>query len=597
MNTDSNDTSQTNRIYDSATVSGRNATTTVRFAPDTIRTTTEQGILTSSTPAVCFYPSTSTKVKKKDSNGGNNESQNLFASSGILPTPLAEKIHSKMHRSLPSFNSMASTLLKDTWMGGNEETTNSLSSAMLGYPLQSDVSPITPTAQIGSGQQELLTFPLSHDNFVATYTTNATSAITQIPTSNTAVSITSIEPSGMKRSGNYSMPMNTDHSIPVTQSVDQKNIVGLNTTHINSTLSVVLPIGKETANQLPSSIRTSMIDPIPLNTNNKTHIHLQWLQQINSNIQPSPSSSLSSINNYSTTGSHTSAPSIQTPIEFTPSGSFLQALCNAQRELASGIDTSKIESEEKRARRLERNRESARQSRRRKKERLVKLSTRVQKLQGDIDSERRKKIECMEKDLRLEKLNKIQELVSLLPLNVTSEEDLRTRSDCTTTKTTSISQDDYKPELQVSLDDINVLAETETQQQQQQQQEMITSTLHTIIQTLGPNSNSRRAVATFQYQLLRHLILDEYQKIILWLLFKGESFFTFAREKHSKVCFAFHCFRIVSFIIIDCENTTHESLFLRSFLYLDFQMFRSNRFKTNWRSFSNGTKENIKYRK
>jgi hypothetical protein len=206
---------------------------------------------------------------------------------------------------------------------------------------------------------------------------------------------------------------------------------------------------------------------------------------------------------------------IQTPIEFTPSGPFLNALSHIQRDLFHGTDPSKMESEEKRARRLERNRESARQSRRRKKDRLVKLSAKVQKLQGDIDQERRKKIECMEIHLRREKCRIIKALSQPYENNAEGQSVVQVKSE-------SLS---FQSEMETPLN------HTESAQQ------TLTSSLHTILETLGPNSNARRAVATFQYNLLRHLILCEYQKFILWLLFKGESFLTFARDKHSKVHF------------------------------------------------------------
>ena len=61
---------------------------------------------------------------------------------------------------------------------------------------------------------------------------------------------------------------------------------------------------------------------------------------------------------------------------------------------------SAVESEEKRARRLERNRESARKSRRRKKERLSQLEEQVAGLHSEIETERRNQINLMEDSLR-----------------------------------------------------------------------------------------------------------------------------------------------------------------------------------------------------
>jgi len=127
------------------------------------------------------------------------------------------------------------------------------------------------------------------------------------------------------------------------------------------------------------------------------------------------------------------------------------------------------ETEEKRARRLARNRESARQSRRRKKERLATLEKQVTSLFAEVETKRREKIMEMEQELQERR-----------------------------------------------LEALNALAGTEDLQQ--------------FLQETGPNSVVRERVASFQYEKLRQLLLPRYQEYLLWLSLQQDAFFNTAKN-------------------------------------------------------------------
>lgn len=136
------------------------------------------------------------------------------------------------------------------------------------------------------------------------------------------------------------------------------------------------------------------------------------------------------------------------------------------------------ESEERRAKRLARNRESARQSRRRKKENLARLSAMVNGLQGEIEEERRLKLNDMEDNLQELRRDAIEKL----PNDVVNHE--------------SICE---------------------------------------LLDTLGPNCMIRQNCTSFQYLALRQLMLPKYQVFILWLTIRPEGFFTAGKEDRIKV--------------------------------------------------------------
>mmetsp|Transcript_12497 Transcript_12497/g.18935 ORF Transcript_12497/g.18935 Transcript_12497/m.18935 type:complete len:784 (-) Transcript_12497:31-2382(-) len=161
--------------------------------------------------------------------------------------------------------------------------------------------------------------------------------------------------------------------------------------------------------------------------------------------------------------------------------------------LGAGTSTA-VESKEKRERRLARNRESARQSRRRKKELLINLEAQVNKLNSDIENERRRQLMTMEKELMGAKRHLLQEAFSKFGLGAAGEE---------------------------------IVLEKEGDS------ELVTM-LNSIIRNGGPNIAVRRAAAGFQYNALRQLILPFYQQFFLSMSLKQECFFTGAKEKRSK---------------------------------------------------------------
>ncbi len=127
------------------------------------------------------------------------------------------------------------------------------------------------------------------------------------------------------------------------------------------------------------------------------------------------------------------------------------------------------ETEEKRARRLARNRESARQSRRRKKERLATLEKQVTTLFAKVEEQRGEKIMVMESELQNRRIEGLATVQS-------------------------------KQELQQLLHDT------------------------------GPNCVVRERVASFQYEKLRQLLLPRHQEFLLWLTLQQDEFFSTAKN-------------------------------------------------------------------
>lgn len=149
--------------------------------------------------------------------------------------------------------------------------------------------------------------------------------------------------------------------------------------------------------------------------------------------------------------------------------------------------TQATESEERRARRLARNRESARLSRRRKKEHLAFLSEKVNRLNESIENLRRERINNMEAELRKLRYEEINKLSSSLGLNNVSK---------------------------------NIGEVGEAKQ-----------LIQKILTDMGPNSNLRRGVASSQYSQLRQLFLPQHYQFLLWVSLQSESFFTGAKEQ------------------------------------------------------------------
>lgn len=126
---------------------------------------------------------------------------------------------------------------------------------------------------------------------------------------------------------------------------------------------------------------------------------------------------------------------------------------------------------EKRQRRLARNRESARQSRRRKKERLVNLGGKVNQLQRQLEAEVRQKIQSMEAGLNRKRSAQIQRL--------------------------------WNEGGQQNIDE-----------------------LKEILQCTGVNSPIRRAVIAHQYDFLRQSFFASHSQFAVWLMRQSHNCFT-----------------------------------------------------------------------
>ncbi|KAL3902897.1 MAG: hypothetical protein SGILL_010651, partial [Bacillariaceae sp.] len=149
--------------------------------------------------------------------------------------------------------------------------------------------------------------------------------------------------------------------------------------------------------------------------------------------------------------------------------------------------SSPVETEEKRAKRLERNRESARKSRRRKKERLTNLGQKVNTMHNKIGDERRIQINSMENVLEEFEKEQILQLAELY--NEQEGDDTRDER------------------MGHALTDL-------------------------LISKMEPTV--RRDIVEFQYTTLSQHLLPRYQKFLLWLTLHPESFFLAGKEEYSK---------------------------------------------------------------
>ena len=149
---------------------------------------------------------------------------------------------------------------------------------------------------------------------------------------------------------------------------------------------------------------------------------------------------------------------------------------------AATIANRPVESQEKRVKRLERNRESARKSRRRKKERLATLGEMVNMLQNKIATERRHHIDAMVPALRS---CRSQELAKRLE----------------------------------NSSDMGGLEQKDS--------------LVGIIRGSGPSSPIMRSVLDFQYTTLKQMTLPSYQKLLLWFTLCDESYFLAGKEQYA----------------------------------------------------------------
>lgn len=163
----------------------------------------------------------------------------------------------------------------------------------------------------------------------------------------------------------------------------------------------------------------------------------------------------------------------------------IAALLNRHHSLFTQNTTPQVESEEKRAKRLERNRESARKSRRKKKERLLTLGEQVNQLYNEIEDERRRHINAMVPVMNRHRLEDIRLLLQHL----------------------TNGNEHYQ-----SISDQTCVA----------------------IQQSGSNSRLMRSVLDFQYSSLKQLTLPSYQKMLLCMTLLEENFFTAAKDEYTK---------------------------------------------------------------
>ena len=157
---------------------------------------------------------------------------------------------------------------------------------------------------------------------------------------------------------------------------------------------------------------------------------------------------------------------------------------------AAGNSGRIVETEEKRQQRLARNRESARKSRRQKKERLQMLAAQVSKLHDEVEIERRRCIGGMESGLRQVRADVIAGTAEYRRLNSTSDDN----------------GDDRKPLAQA---------------------------LGYITKDIGPKCPTRSATANFQHSTLQTQMLPNYREFILWLSTQHPSFLYTAKEERN----------------------------------------------------------------
>ena len=217
--------------------------------------------------------------------------------------------------------------------------------------------------------------------------------------------------------------------------------------------------------------------------------HLAWLQEINAyakasngnrNMIPPPAA---------LPPQHTH-PASMSVIPGYPHPMNAMFYAQAHSILQSGATPG--ESEEKRARRLERNRESARKSRRRKKERLAQLEEKVAHLHSQIEVERRSQINVMDKILLDYQETRIAK---------------------------------FRTQYQGTADNNNDNANDNDELNQQ---------LATLVDMTGPNCPVRKAVVDFQYTVLQQFLLPKYQKFLVWLTLHPEAFFLAGKEVHAQ---------------------------------------------------------------
>ncbi|KAL3798737.1 hypothetical protein ACHAW5_010068 [Stephanodiscus triporus] len=175
----------------------------------------------------------------------------------------------------------------------------------------------------------------------------------------------------------------------------------------------------------------------------------------------------------------------------------LRYFTKAINEVSKADDQKEIDPEvlaEKRRQRLARNRESARQSRRRKKEHLASLAAKVQKLQRQLEAEVRSKIRSMEGGLARQRCNMANKWLA-------EQEKKRSCSASDEHSSGSISSRDSRNQLAMVIDKTSV------------------------------NCEIRRAVIAHQYHFLRQAFISSHNRYSVWMMLQSSSFFTEASRQ------------------------------------------------------------------
>lgn len=246
--------------------------------------------------------------------------------------------------------------------------------------------------------------------------------------------------------------------------------------------------------------------------------HMEWLKQINALAQANAAAASSGVAIAPVAASapaplgvgdpyHSPPPMAATTMGLAPPGSLLppgvpihpaaaaaMAATNpiyfshhAAAYLRQQASSSPVETEEKRAKRLERNRESARKSRRRKKERLTNLEGQVNGLNNRIDKERRLQINAMDQALGEVGKRRLEELFVQLAQEAADGD----------------------------LDGFTLYPSVEA----------LLNKMETPI---------RKDIVEFQYTVLGQYLLPRYQKFVMWLFLHDEDYFFKGKEEYVK---------------------------------------------------------------
>lgn len=152
---------------------------------------------------------------------------------------------------------------------------------------------------------------------------------------------------------------------------------------------------------------------------------------------------------------------------------------------------------EKRQQRLARNRESARQSRRRKKEHLNNLGSKVQKLQRQLENEVGNKIRSMDAGLARQRGNLIDRWLR-------EEEKMR-----------------------LSEENKGNVGSAEGNECERRQRLVL------VFRKTGPDTPIRRAVVAHQYNLLQQAFLSTHNQFSVWMMMQSSAFFTEASRRRA----------------------------------------------------------------